>query len=48
MNPLTILSKRVLSLFAIIIMSFATLSAQEDTASDFSYEFNRVQTYVSI
>ena len=48
MNTLTILSKKILSLCGIVIISYATLSAQEDKTSDFSYQINRVQKYISI
>lgn len=48
MNTLTILNKKILRLCGIVIMSYATLSAQEDKTSDFTYQINRVQKYVSI
>ncbi len=48
MNTQTHLSKRLLILCGLIIISAITISAQDNEKSDFSYQINRVQKYLSI
>lgn len=48
MNTQTLLKKRLLFLCGILIISIASVSSQNDEKSDFSYQINRVQKYISI
>ncbi|HCV51709.1 MAG TPA: hypothetical protein DGP89_10220, partial [Saprospirales bacterium] len=42
------LSKKLLIVSSVVLVCLDTLSAQDETTSNFSYQFNRVQKYVSI